>query len=83
MSVLLRGGRREALLAALLEPLFEPLEVFGVVEDGSIDADGEGVSLTDRLSDMSSNMIDSLIVACFLVVFSDGFFGVLDTSIRG
>ncbi len=62
--MLLRGGRREALFAAELAPL-DPFEwdVFGVVEAGSCDAEGEGVSATDRLSaDISSRIAESLIM---------------------
>ena len=65
MSVLLRGGRREALFAAEVAPL-EPFEfdVFGVVEAGSFEAEGEGVSVMDKLSaDISSKIMESLMTS--------------------
>ena len=66
MSVLFLGGRRDALFPAPVEPF----EVFGVVEDRSFDAEGEGVSATEQLSaDMSSRITESLMMAG-----SDSFF---------
>lgn len=66
--MLLRGGRREALLLAALEE-FEPVdplefEVSGVVVEGSLDPDGEGVSRPERFSvpDISSIMVGSIMV---------------------
>ena len=61
--MLLRGGRREALFDPA--PEFEPaeFEVLGVIDDGSCEPEGEGVSLMDTLSGMSSMIADSLIMA--------------------
>ena len=62
--MLLRGGRREALFAAELAPL-EPFDVVGVVEAGSFEAEGEGVSSAmDKLSaDISSKIMESLMMS--------------------
>lgn len=61
--MLLRGGRREALLE---DPFADPFEFVasGVMDDESFNASGDGVSFIERLSaDMSSMIAESLIVS--------------------
>ena len=60
--MLLRGGRREALLE---DPFAEPFEfdASGVTDDASFSASGDGVSFIDRLSaDISSMIAESLMM---------------------